>query len=354
MKIFLAFLLFPVLLFAQTDFDKIPLKGKIASYTISRISGDSLRPKSDIIEKVTYDKKGRLLRLYKKDARSYATEDQELNVYEGNTVTNFRCECKDVEAFAKTFVIRDNAELKTMPRYATDSPPSKFVKITQLDKKGDPVLVSHYSASGYKVGETKSWFDKSGNAIKVERYDVDGKLTQTEINTYNNSGKGIEKIVQRDREQPQRDVWSYSADGKYNATYAYYTGDVLKVNVEYTITDKGAYKEHGTIDKLRNAASADKHVYHDTAGREIKVIRLNPDGTQQSRFESTYDANGNLTSYAIYYKDDVLSTKYEYTYDGKGNWITMNIYQLVNVHGKDKIEARMDVSKYKREIVYLK
>lgn len=229
------------------------------------------------------------------------------------------------------------------------------MKITQLDKKGNPVLISHYSASGYKVGETKSWFDKAGNAVKIEAYDIDGKLTRTELNTYNNKGKGVEKIVKRVEEEVIRDVWTYTADGKNMATYAYYTADVLKGNVEYIITDKGAYKEHGAIDKLKNTTRTDKHVYHDTAGREVKVIRLNPDGSRQSRIESVYDTAGNLMAYSIYYKEDILNAKYEYTYDAKGNWITMTKHQLVNYRSSDgKTEPKMDVTRYKREIVYLR
>lgn len=114
MKKILLFLLLPVSIFAQTDFDRVPLKGKIESYTITRMYGDSLKPKSVTEKKVTYDKQGRLLTSYDSGGSGYSSSEQELNVYEGNKVTNYRCECKDVEAFAREFIIRDNAELKTM------------------------------------------------------------------------------------------------------------------------------------------------------------------------------------------------------------------------------------------------
>lgn len=354
MKSLFTFLLFPVLLFAQSDLDRIPVKGKIESYTISQISGDSLNPTFKTDKKVVFDKKGRTLTSYKKNSRSYSTAEQELNIYDGSTIKNYLCRCADLDKFVSGFVIRDNAELKNMRGYGTANEPTKFVKIIQTDKKGNHILVSHYSEMGYKVGETKSWFDKAGNAIKVEKYNIDGKLTETEVSMFNKTGNVTERIIKRDANPEEKNSWVYDADGKTVKESLRYSGGKLMWHMVNDVKDAGAYKELSVTNKVDNTTRIDKHMYYDMAGRELKLIRLNPDGTQQSRFESTYDKAGNLTSYAVYYKPDVLSTKYQYTYDAKGNWTTMTKHQLVNYQTKDKIEPKMEVSKYKQEIVYLK
>ncbi len=59
--VFSLLLLLPLSLFAQDEFSKIPLKGKIKSYTINKLSGDSLNPAFVVVKKVTYYKKNRLL-----------------------------------------------------------------------------------------------------------------------------------------------------------------------------------------------------------------------------------------------------------------------------------------------------
>lgn len=353
MKFLIPFLLFPILLFAQNDFDRIPLKGKIKSYTIARMDGDSLNPKLFMEREVTYDDKGRLLTSFEKDTRSYSTAEQEMNEYEGNIIKNYRCHCDDLDKFVAAFTTRDNAELKTMPRYATNQPPTKFVKISHLDKKGNPVSVSYYSSMGYKTGETKSWFDKAGNVVKVEKYDIDGTLVHSVANTYNKQGRLIGEIIKSEDGRRSKYIRTYDEKGDRTEIIGY-ENDALQSHNKYLKTGKDSYTQFSRVDVLNNKTYIERDVYYDSAGREVKVIRFNPDGSRQSRFESAYDKDGNFTSYSIYYKPDVLSTKYEYTYDAKGNWITMTKHQLVNYQVKGKTEPKMEITKYKREIVYFK
>ena len=214
MKSLFTFLLIPISIFAQSDFDRLQLKGKIESYTISRISGDSLKPVISEAKKVIFDKEGRLLSSFEIEDWGYSSPEQEVNIYDGSTIRNYKCRCKDINEFAGKFVIRDNAELQKMRGYATAQAPSKFAQIIRTDKKGNHVSVSYYSEMGYKTGETKSWFDKAGNAIKVERYDIDGKLTQTEISTFNKTGNITERIIKRAENPEEKNSWVYDADGK--------------------------------------------------------------------------------------------------------------------------------------------
>lgn len=348
--VFSLLLLLPLRLFAQDEFSKIPLKGKIKSYTINKLSGDSLNPTLVVVKKVTYDKKNRLLTSFAETGRG--SQSNEVNIFNGTTVTNYSCRCKDIDAFIKKFEIRDNAELKNMRGYGTGQEPTKFVKITQLDKRGNAAVISNYSETGYKTSEEKLWYDAADNETKKERYDFDGNLEETVLNTYNKARKQISQTINRPKEGEYKYAWSYDKQGN-TTEFLTYRNSTLDQHQKYSIADKGTYKEFNTTNVLKNVTYLQKQVYYDAKGNEIKVINFNTDGSMQSRHEFAYDKNGNLKTYSVYYKEDVLSTQYDYTVDAKGNAIEVKKKQLVTYHHPDgRKEPRYEASKYKREIDY--
>lgn len=202
-RLLLLFLFINTSAFAQDEFYKTPLKGKITAYTVSKLSGDSLNPTFTIVEKASYDKKGRMLTSLKSVRGSQSTE---ANIFNGSTVTNYKCRCSDIDSFIKKFAIRDNAELKKIQESGSGQEPTKFVKITQLDQDGNAAVVSDYSESGYKTSETKSRYDNSKNAVRIERYDIDGNLEETVLNAYNKSGKLASQTITRPKEEEYRHV----------------------------------------------------------------------------------------------------------------------------------------------------
>lgn len=347
-KLLLLFLFINTGIFAQDDFYKVPLKGKIAGYTVSKLSGDSLNPTFTIIEEVSYDKNGRMLASTLSSRRSQSTE---ANVFNGSTVTNYKCRCSDIDAFIKNFVIRDNAELKNMQGYGTGQEPTKFVQITQLDKRGNAAVVSDYSGSGYKVSETKSSYDASKNAVRIERYDIDGNLEETVLNVYNKSGNLTSQTITKSKEGEHKHIWQYDKEG-YNTEFLTYRNGVLQSHEKYSIAPKGSDKEFHSTNVLTNATQLEKQVSYDTAGRETKVVKFNPDGSMQSQHEFAYDKSGNLKTYSIYYKDNVLSTKYEYTSDAKGNAIEVKKHQRIIHYIDGKEEPRYETLNYIRKIEY--
>lgn len=346
----LIMLLLPLSIFAQDEFYKVPLKGKIMSYSVNRLSGDSLNPTSTLVEKVTYDKKGRMLTSFISGYRGNLSN--EVNVFKDNTVTNYKCRCEDIDAFIKKFTIRDNAELRNMRGYGTSQEPTKFVKVSLLDKNGNASVVSNYSENGYKTSEVKSWYNNANKATKTERYDFDGNLEETVLNVYNKAGKQTNQTISKVNEGDYKYSWSYDKEGNSSEFLAYRNG-VQQQHQKYSNADKGSYKEFYSTNVLTNATSLQKHLYYDNAGREIKVINFNPDGSMQSLHESAYDKAGNLKSYSVYYKENILSTQHEYTVDAKGNAIEVKKTQLVTYHLPDgKKEPRYETSKYRREIEY--
>jgi hypothetical protein len=101
-------------LIAQNDVpNDIPLKGKILSYEIVRVFGDSLS--GFLIEKATYDKKGRILEIKKGGENKWGWTSVIKHIYEPGKEFIYKCECKDIEPFVKEFVIRDRNELKNQP-----------------------------------------------------------------------------------------------------------------------------------------------------------------------------------------------------------------------------------------------
>ena len=347
-KLLLLFLFINISTFAQDEFYKTPLKGKITAYTVSKLSGDSLNPTFTIVEKVSYDKNGRMLTSFKGSRRSQSTE---ANIFNGSTVTNYKCRCSDIDAFIKNFTIRDNAELKKMQGYGSGQEPTKFVKITQLDKGGNAAVVGDYSESGYKTSETKSWYDASKNAVRIERYDIDGNLEETVLNVYNKSGKLASQKITKAKEGEYKHAWLYDKGGN-NIEFLTYQDGVLKNHQKHSVSAKGSDKEFHSTDALTDATHLEKQVSYDTAGRETKVINFNADGSKSSQHEFVYDKSGNLKTYSIYYKENVLSTKYEYTADAKGNAIEVKKHQLVIYHVDGKKEPRYETSKYMRKIEY--
>jgi len=350
--VFALLMLLPLSVFAQDEFSKIPLKGKIKSYTTYKLFGDSLNPSSVVVKKATYDKKDRLLTSFAETERG--SQSNEVNIFNGTTVTNYSCQCKDIDAFIKKFEIRDNAELKKMRGYGTGQEPTKFVKITQLDKRGNAAVVSNYFEMGYKTSEVRLWHDAANNEIKKERYDFDGNLEETVLNTYDKAGKQIGQTINRPKEGEYKYTWSYDKQGN-NTDFLTYHNGALQSHQKYNRTAKDGYTEFNTTNVLKNVTYIQKQVYYDAKGNEIKIINFNPDGSMQSRHEFAYDKNGNLKTYSVYYKEDVLSTQYDYTVDAKGNAIEMKKKQLVTHHLADgRKEQRYEASKYKREIEYMK
>lgn len=352
MKLLICFLLFPILLFAQNDFEKYPLKGKIKLYTTTKFSGDTLKPKEEIIERIKYDSKGRLSSAFRSGGGSEVELSDELRVYKRNMVTAYHCLCNSVGEFSKSFSIQTSPEPNKTPRLAVNAKPQKFVAVTQLDGYGNAVLVSNYSEEGYKTSQVITAYNRANKPVTVEKYNSQGFITETLANTYDKAGLLVKQVMKRNLEPVYKYNWVYE-DGTIKEVITY-RDDVLYDHTIYTNAKKEGYTEFGTRDAVQDIATVKKHVYYDDAGREVKVINLNQYGIQQSRDEYKYDEKGNLKTYSIYDKDNVLNTKYEYVADDNGNALQIKKTQLVVEYSINPRKPKYTVTKYKRDIVYAK
>jgi hypothetical protein len=347
------FLLFPIALFGQHAFYKVPIKNKVTSYTVSSVSGDSLNPKLEVVEKVIYDNKGRLLTSYKKDSSFGASANQELNVYKGNQINNYRCDCEDINEFAKVFVIRDNAELKNIPRTYTSHAPTKFVAITINNSKENTSIVSNYSEAGYKVSEIRYAYNTAGNPIMVERLNIDGKLIEKQLNTYDKKERVVSQIVKCADEPEEKYTWIFEDGQNYKESMQYRSGALVS-HIKYSVVPEANQKIFWVHNMLADQSYIEKRVHFDGAGREIKVVNINSDQSVQSVHEYSYDERGALKTYRIYNKDNVLSTGYAYKNDTKCNAIGVKVTQLVNERVGNEAFQKYYTSEYIRDIKYAK
>ncbi|PZR19854.1 MAG: hypothetical protein DI539_12605 [Flavobacterium psychrophilum] len=360
MKKLLFVILIPFFAFSQEDFDKIPMKGKISTYTINRISGDSLQPKYEPVEKVVFDKQGRIIssskhrNLGRGRVRSISTSVvNKLNVYKDNSLTNYKCNCEDINSFVQKFVIRNKEELKNQPRGGTPNQPTKFVKITLFDKNNNPISVSDYSESGYKKSEVKSTFT-ANKVTRMERYNFDDVIDETWIITYTKSGKSEEVRNKNIYGGDDKYIYVYDTDNNLLEIMGYTNGG-LKEHTRFTIVYKDNYREFISHNILNDTKKTTKIIYYNNKKLETRHLVLNYNGEIQTRKDYTYDDNGVLESETVYYNDkDIPSVKLEYKLDKKGNWIELKKTELLYIQNKDTTIPQFDVTKYIRNIEYLK
>jgi len=115
-------------LFAQNEVPKdIPLTGKVLSYEIFKVYGDSLNAKESLLEKATYDKNGRILEIKNGGVNTWESSSIKKHIYTSGKEIIYECRCKDIEPFINEFVIHDRNELKNQPRYVTNQEPTNWV-----------------------------------------------------------------------------------------------------------------------------------------------------------------------------------------------------------------------------------
>jgi len=339
--------------FAQYDFPRdIPLKGKVLSYEIVRVYGDSLNPKETLVERVINDKRGRVLQLTEGSMSDRGEPSSvKKHVYTSGKEVIYECSCRDIESFLKEFLIHDRKELYNQPQYYTDQEPTHWVTINKLDKKGNVIHSAHYSRNGYRT--TDVWFEytTNGNVRTETVYDMDSVMTSAEKYKHDARGNVIERTIKRNDTPEIKEIMVYDSSNNL-LEKRYFEQNMLTIHSEYAVKVSGNKKEFTTINRLRDTTFVEKIVTYDERNREIEQIVLGYWRKNPLRTRWEYYDNGDVKSIARYNEEGNLQTKTEYVYDSRHNWIVARVSGRVTVHEKETKRDELRVTKYIQKITY--
>lgn len=344
--------LFSNALHAQIDIPKdIPLKGKLISYEIFVVTGDSLNPVESSVEKTIYDKNGRILELRKGNVSMGESPFIRKHVYSNGKEVIYECECKDIEPFVKDFIIRDRNELKNKPSYLTDKGPTHWVTINTLDKKGNVIHSSHYSRSGYRTQDVRFEYNAANKILKRTVFNMDSVPVLTEINTYYNRGNLTKKIVKRKNTTESEEIRVYDSKNRL-IEKRYLEQNKLRIHLEFSVKILGNTKEFITTDRMRDSSYVEKIVTYDKLNREIKRQEFISSGNKPRITEWEYFTNGNVKSITYYNEDGALQRKVVYGYDKRNNWVVAFHSKRVTVYDKGVKREEIWTTKYVQKIIY--
>lgn len=173
---------------------------------------------------------------------------------------------------------------------------------------------------------TTAKFDAHGRQISEQEWDATtGKPTSSDTYTYNAKGQKIEVATTIDAGMdPVRNRFTYNAQGQVSKEESYLGKDLLE-RIIYTNDQAGRpirllhYNSDGTF-----AIRVEKR--YDAQGRCIAESEFGDERTTtpSSTITYTYDQQGHMTSMAMTSPaEDIHETvHYRYTFDSHGNWIT--------------------------------
>ncbi len=211
---------------------------------------------------------------------------------------------------------------------------------------------------GSQIGESYTWdsFDVSGNLLVSKVFSLGGGLMKEEHFTYNPAGQMIaivtlngngdatihQDIYYNDKGQKTKQVvtlhleedqaywrtWTYDSIGQLVESHVFRSDSVLdnRETLTYYPNDSGKVHVHTLFVGYDTLKYKNEYVY-DGRGHDSILYRYRPldNGTvdYQSRYEYTFDDNGNELTRNLLTPQGVLraTTAYEYMLDSHKNWI---------------------------------
>ncbi len=218
----------------------------------------------------------------------------------------------------------------------------KLVSVETYDKKGNRTERVTYAADGTVSGKIAFIYDKQGNETEAIWYNPAGTPQSRIISTYDDKGHKIEaRSYTANGALLRRAVFTYDARGNETAAHSYIPEGVLESSTVSTYDDNGNLEE--TAWYYADGKQQGQLVYkRDAKGTLLSSVAFEyaPDGTLQSRTDSTYDARGNPTE-VIWYGDNSKSQKKEnstYRYDIFGNWTQQTTTKWASTDSKSFFE----------------
>lgn len=199
---------------------------------------------------------------------------------------------------------------------------------SSYDKRGNLTEVSH-TYGGRDLRSKRSYFYDEGNRLtrQTVRWYLDNDiLDHTFAYTYDSRGNTIEETY-RQLAIPFKTKWSYAYSHRNERT-----------GEDFYNSEGAVFAGYRMINE------------YDSQGRLLDETRSDLAGLQQSRFQHTYNAHGDLLASITYNPDNSLGymTSYEYEYDRYNNWIVKRTFNTNNLNEEYNILS----SKEERTITY--
>ena len=218
----------------------------------------------------------------------------------------------------------------------------KLVSVETYDKRGNRTERAIYAPDGTVSSKIVFTYDEQGNETETTWYNTDGTPQSRIISTYVDKGHKTEAhSYTANGTLLRRTVFTYDARGNETATHNYTPEGVLESSMVSTYDDNGNLEE--TAWYYADGKQQGQLVYkRDAKGTLLSSVAFEyaPDGTLQSRTDSTYDARGNPTE-VIWYGDNSKSQKKEnstYRYDIFGNWTQQTTTKWASTDNKSFFE----------------
>lgn len=347
------FFLLNTSLYAQwhENFDQIPIKGKIKSYLIYKVWGDSLNLRTRDIEEIAFDKNGQILTAKYYNMESDGLRKQVKNILKPDETISYECDCPNIDTFIKNFEFRDIAELKNKPKMGTSEAPTDWVTVKTLDKQGNVILLKTYSSSGYLIREVSSSFDLQKRLLTKEVFGFKHVFSYSERNTYDKNGNLVEKISKEGKFSKDY-IEKYRWDSEKNLVEEMKLEDTVIIShFQYQTKKVGNKEEFIKQDKLSHSGYLKEVIFYNADNLEIKKIEYNEDSTVIKTIISEYYKNKKIRSQSFLDHKDRLFRKIEFTNDKNNNWTiwTRNIFYN---DSKDSKLSYTETTIYKLKIEY--
>ena len=196
--------------------------------------------------------------------------------------------------------------LQLLPLLVAMAAPQDSVALYERVDLYDPV-------SGAFLGAETTWFGFDGRRLRAENTDPDGETTLLFLVRHDVSGRESEAIYfEGDSQEPDREVFEYSDDGRLKTTTYYFEPGVRD---EWTESDL------------------------DAAGREFRKRYFRADGSQYGEEDVLWREDGSQLGWDFRYveRSESVSFRYEYvdTEPGAG-WVR-------RIRSRDGVAERLEV-----------
>ncbi len=183
-----------------------------------------------------------------------------------------------------------------------------------------------------KTDNYKTIFNKQGNKLQVDEYNLDGEVRYTTKQKYNQKGQKIEEIGFDSEMVFEKNIFKYNEKGCLEEVYFYNPEELeMKCVFEYEVENKKVKTTFYGLSKLDDKKDfifqcVEKY---DKKENRIEVVKYEPNNIIfKILFE--YNQNGDKILEKVYTSNEELENTFSYKYekyDTKGNWIKQVMYK---------------------------
>lgn len=223
------------------------------------------------------------------------------------------------------------------------SPMVKDGKTVPGSSVGDNITFDSISANGQLIlskvytldGQLKNYdlftYNPDGEIIAIETYTGTGMRSSHQEAYFNADGKKQKQVVTLATDDGEKSYWRswvYNDKGQLVESYVYGVDSTVasRETLTYYEGDSGKLHIHSLYVGRDTLKYINEYVYN-AAGHDSILYRHRPNAagdsvTYQSRYEYTFDSNGNELTRDLVTPEGVVRAKsrYEYIFDDHGNW----------------------------------